>query len=452
MRKPLALLTLTCSLLVACSQDETPGDTTVANPGTPLASQTVKEDASQTLDDKFLKVASKIDDFGGMFFNQDGDLEVYVQPPTGGVFDAEDSNKKIRVKNAVTEVFGQEVLFKSNKKAASNLNSSASETVPAEVKLKEGAYSFKSLDYWYKRILSKVKFSEVVFTDIDESRNRITIAVSNDAEFSQVNQLLTSLGVPKNAVLLEIGKTPTPSATLQDYYRPIAGGLQIEFPGYVCTLGFNAYLNGTYGFVTNSHCSSRIASLDNVQYTQGYNAIGVETTDPIPFTNINGCPTNSNCRFSDANFASYIPGTFTNFGNLMVTNNRISPITIRDSGPFLAFTGKNYNLVMGQGVVRIGRTTGTTGGKITRTCYNTGSTGDTVVRLCQFGADYEANPGDSGSPVYETYTVIPVNPPGPSYNVVNLLGIHWGGAKSQNNIVFSPLSGIERDLGTLTIR
>jgi streptogrisin B len=89
---------------------------------------------------------------------------------------------------------------------------------------------------------------------------------------------------------------------------------------------------------------------------------------------------------------------------------------------------------VGQTVRKTGRTTGTTEGRVTRTCVNTGVSGSNVVQLCQNWVDAGVGSGDSGSPVYSGGT---------------LLGILWGGNSSGTTYVFSPISGIERELGAL---
>ena len=42
---------------------------------------------------------------------------------------------------------------------------------------------------------------------------------------------------------------------LRSRRRPLRGGLQINFGGFLCTLGFIAVRNGVNGYVTNSHCT-----------------------------------------------------------------------------------------------------------------------------------------------------------------------------------------------------
>jgi hypothetical protein len=59
------------------------------------------------------------------------------------------------------------------------------------------------------------------------------------------------LGIPEAAVVIRF------AATLRDQVRPIVGGLQINSPGFLCTLGFNAVRAAQNTFITNSHCTNK---------------------------------------------------------------------------------------------------------------------------------------------------------------------------------------------------
>jgi hypothetical protein len=95
-------------------------------------------------------------------------------------------------------------------------------------------------------------------------------------------------------------------------------------------------------------------------------------------------------------------------------------------------------------VAKVGRTTGLTRGavsnEVTKTCVN--KPVPEGILLCQSEANYRSRRGDSGSAVFQ-----PVGDP-----LVFLVGIHWGGPEGvAGTRVFSPASGIERDLGALTL-
>ena len=62
------------------------------------------------------------------------------------------------------------------------------------------------------------------------------------------------MGIPREACT--ITEEQPISLFLRTRRRPLRGGLQINFGGFLCTLGFVAVRQGITGFVTNSHCTN----------------------------------------------------------------------------------------------------------------------------------------------------------------------------------------------------
>jgi hypothetical protein len=71
---------------------------------------------------------------------------------------------------------------------------------------------------------------------------------------------------------------------------------------------------------------------------------------------------------------------------------------------------------------------------------NTGVSGSNIVLLCQNFVNAGVGGGDSGSDVFRV---------GGGHNVT-LLGILWGGNGAGTLFVYSPMSGVERELGAVT--
>jgi hypothetical protein len=171
--------------------------------------------------------------------------------------------------------------------------------------------------------------------------------------------------------------------------------------------------------------------------------IGSEIADPAYRRNGSGCPRGRVCRYSDSNFSEGAGGVLFTLGGIAKTtgpNNGSLQIagafTIVDEGA----------ATMGQTANKVGRTTGWGQGVVTRTCVNTGVSGSNIVLLCQDFVENDAVQivagGDSGSPVFS------ISPNGGDN--VTLLGNLWGGNSSGTLFVYSPISGIERELGSLT--
>jgi len=96
----------------------------------------------------------------------------------------------------------------------------------------------------------------------------------------------------------------------------------------------------------------------------------------------------------------------------------------------------------------MGQTTGWTAGYVAHTCVNTEYPElriPTLLMLCQDYADYPADPGDSGGPVFEF-----------GFGTdVGLVGIHWGFGSANGDpatySIFSAMTNIESDLGALDV-
>src|SRR5690606_8563428 len=111
----------------------------------------------------------------------------------------------------------------------------------------------------------------VVFTDADEANNRVHIGVEDADAMAAVERTLGMLGLPREAVMLSLAEPEYPMQSLRDRVRPVAGGLQINFPGSLCTLGFNVRAPdrpNVEGFVTNSHCTAVRGEVTGTPYWQ----------------------------------------------------------------------------------------------------------------------------------------------------------------------------------------
>jgi hypothetical protein len=221
-------------------------------------------------------------------------------------------------------------------------------------------------------------------------------------------------------------------------------GLQIRFSQYVCSLGFNAALESTGGYVTAAHCSTRQGEVDGTEYYQPLNRvpdefIGTEVADPAFFRG-GACPRGRKCRYSDSNFSEGDSAVGFALGTIARTTGPNNG-SLEIAGEF-SISGEGAALV-GQTANKVGRTTGWTQGQVTRTCVNTGVSASNIVLLCQ---DFVENNrqivagGDSGSPIFR------INNSGR----VTLLGNLWGGNSSGTLFVYSPIANIERELGPLT--
>lgn len=306
----------------------------------------------------------------------------------------------------------------------------------------------QNLEALNERLLPVFELAGVVFTDADETRGRVVVGVLDRGMQGLVRATAARLGVSAEDVEIVETEPIFQVATLRDPIRPVQAGYQIRFSQYVCSLGFNAIRNNVVGFVTASHCSTNQGSVDGTEYYQPLNQvagefIGTEIADPAYRRNGNGCPKGRVCRYSDSNFVSGgAAGTYA-LGAIAKTTGANNG-SLEVAGTFSI--GGEASASVGDTANKVGRTTGWGQGAVTRTCTNTGVSGSNIVLLCQTWVE---NPnavivqgGDSGSPVFRI----------DGGNNVTLLGNLWGGNSSGTQFVYSPLSGIELELGALQTR
>jgi hypothetical protein len=311
-----------------------------------------------------------------------------------------------------------------------------------DVRVLPARYAYGQLDAWFQRVnYQAFEIPGVVFTDLDEAHNVVLVGVEHRAAAASIRGLAARLGVPAQALAVREVEPIAFMATLRDQVRPVVAGLQINFGNFLCSIGFNATSGGQASFVTASHCTNTQGGTEGTQYfqslaSQANSFIGTEVDDPTYFRNRNGCPRGRRCRFSDASRAAYAAGVSHTFGIAQTSGPNNGSITITGT---LTVTGKGVASV-GQTVNKIGRTTGWTQGTVTNTCVNTGVSGSNIVQLCQTFVNAGVGGGDSGSDVFAL-----------SGGRATLLGVLWGGNSSGTQFVYSPMSGVEAELGTLTV-
>jgi len=255
--------------------------------------------------------------------------------------------------------------------------------------------------------------------------------------------------VPDDAVIVDQVEPIVQVASLQNMLdRPVRAGVQINFPGFLCSVGFNATSGGQKSFVTASHCTTKQGGVENTPYYQPLQSvdgtvIAREVADPA-YTKLAGCPGGKTCRYSDASRAAYVNGANQALG-LIAKTSAANNGSLEIVGSFTitaddCTTTLGGCLAVGATLNKVGRTTGWTAGTLTNKCVNTGVQGTRIVQLCQNFVSAGVGGGDSGSDVFQV-----VSTPN-----VKLAGVLWGGNSSGNQFVYSPFANVVRELGALT--
>ncbi len=382
-------------------------------------------------DEQLLAIGRELPGFGGLFVDGSGRVNVYlVDPQAHGAL--------------------------------------AEKALGGESRLLRADFRFDELLGWRYALRPLLGLDGVTMLDVDEARNRVLLGVEPRLSADERKQLVVRAaahGIPATALLVEdrpafttlpadnvtaASKAFPSIATLSDKFRPAVGGVQIVFGGqFGCTLGFNATLGRDFGFVVNGHCTSVRGERDGTIYEQsrfGDGPIGAETRDP-GFITGGACPAERQCRFSDSAFARYSKKSLGKLaqiarptsGDPLVGSRIVSPATSR-----FAIVGKAPDPFIGQTAHKVGITTGWTFGNVVGTCIDANISGSDLTMLCQTAVAAGGGPGDSGSPVFSRV----------GSKQAKLMGILWGGATVPDIgeiFVFSPLSAIERELGTLKV-
>jgi hypothetical protein len=130
----------------------------------------------ESYDDLLLRVNERVPGFGGMFIDSEGRLAVYLLDPV----------QLPAARSAIEAVFGPS-------------------TIPAAgIRALQGQYSILQLKEWFDRANTLLEMPGVSMTDLDEGKNRVTVGVEDASKVRQVEQSVGKLGIPCEAVNIEV--------------------------------------------------------------------------------------------------------------------------------------------------------------------------------------------------------------------------------------------------------
>lgn len=418
---PRALVAALALGAAACSDE---------NPAGPLPGDAVPGESRaqaapvRSIEDHFAALATQVPGFGGYYHDDAGNLVVYLT----------DLSQRGTARAALAPVL-----------RAANAGVRGGRAAQPEIVARQAEYDFTQLREWSGRLLPVLSVAGVVYTDLDEASNRLAVGVETPAARPQVEARVAALGIPAAAVAIVETAPIRPLATLRDYVRGTQGGLQIAYSSYVCTLGFNAYSGSTRSYLTNSHCTSTQGGVESTKHYQPTTSsssyfIGTEVADPAYWTG-GSCPSGRRCRYSDSSRGAYSSSVAVDYGYIARTTSygtSSGSLTIDSSNPRFKINAEKAYPSVGEYLDKIGRTTGWTYGKVTKTCFHVNVSGTDITQLCQEEVGAGSNGGDSGSPVFYWSG---------SGSYVTLYGLLWGGGSG--SYIFSSMNNIEYELGGL---
>lgn len=318
---------------------------------------------------------------------------------------------------------------------------------PAEPSLSRAQVAAQAASAFDRASAEVLALPGAVFADFDEVNGRLVFGVENANAIRGIQTALTAIGLSSSTYAIQVTQPIVQLATLRDAFRPTQGGIQINFPGFLCTMGFNVDHVGGRSFITNSHCTNTQGGSEGTQYWQPLSStepavIATEADDPTYFSTKGKnrtCPRGRVCRYSDASRALYDASAASSRGDIARTGApNTGSLDVVGTFSVTSQDDATTNFPIGTVVNKVGRTTGWTQGSVTATCVNTNVSGSNITQLCQTIVSAGVGGGDSGSPVFRITDV----------NNVQLVGILWGGSGS-TSFVFSPLQQIQRELGAV---
>jgi hypothetical protein len=377
--------------------------------------QMQEQEELRTIDDRFAEIAQQVPEFGGMFYDENGQLTMYLV------------GRDVRGDRVVeptpmvqTPEVGREKVDEATQMAKAAIVTLMSDdpriTSAGEIRALRGQYGFLQLKEWFDSMNMVVHgVPGVVLTDIDEVSNRLRIGIENQEVQGAVEEQLAQLRIPQEAVIIEVTGPLHAAATLRQKRPSKMGGLQIRFPLNLfeygeCTLGFIANRAGVRGMVTNSHCTKTQGGIEGTAYYQATISgdsylIARETVDPAYLTG-GACPIGRRCRYSDAAFAR-IPhpsGPAVNGPRGFIartTGANDNSITIDPANPrFRIVSEANSFPLAGQILNKVGRATGWTQGQVSNTCAWLSLGDKNITFICQVIVNAGMAQGDSGAPVF----------------------------------------------------
>lgn len=158
--------------------------------GLALASSLQAQDLGRPfrgIEARFAQLSQTIPGFGGFYFDDEGNLIAYVTDTVhaAAVRTALDSTLRSRPRGL-----------------------SVRPTSSPRVIVQQGRFAFTQLAAWRDQVIPALvgQIPDIVFVDLDEQRNRVTIAVASEAASSAVLQTVVGLGIPGDAIHVFVRK------------------------------------------------------------------------------------------------------------------------------------------------------------------------------------------------------------------------------------------------------
>lgn len=278
----------------------------------------------------------------------------------------------------------------------------------------QGQYEWDQLREWRRQLVAGGLPDVVRELDLDDSSNRIRIAIAHLTEEGRVWEAVSRAGIPSAAVMVHardpgtLAVMPTPDS-LTEEDDPIRAGFEMHGGAGTCTITANTEFDGTVGILTVAHCTSEMGAVTPDTAWQGSRVVADEVIDPGFFSDAEDsqCPTSQDrCRYTDAAMFEYRDDDYPKDGTIAgaewgVPALEVPDLSIQEDNPLCPWV--YWCTFEGDSLYKIGKRTGLTGGVVDDVCTDV-KLEDDYWRMCsdRVAGDLGiAGEGDSGSPVFE---------------------------------------------------
>jgi hypothetical protein len=160
---------------------------------------TTREDNPQgpviTLDDQLVTVAKVVSGFGGMFFDDNGNLNVYMLKADEELSAHARQERHKHLQAVLEAVFGEDYLSRGTDRHPDYPIEPDDKDLP-RIKIIKGSYNILQLAMWRADIDKALDLPGTVFTDLDEKQNRLRIGIESPIFHKRVQEVLAQQGVP----------------------------------------------------------------------------------------------------------------------------------------------------------------------------------------------------------------------------------------------------------------
>ena len=150
------------TLALGCTDSNSPTSPQAVEPSTVLSSAELQAVSGRGADGEFTRLARQVPGFGGMYYDKAGRLNVYLtKPPAGSAARGGDVASRLRS-------LGGPATQRRMKSSAGVITQTAK-------------YDYLQLQGYRARLRNIFRVRGVVYTDTDEARNRVRVAITPGA-------------------------------------------------------------------------------------------------------------------------------------------------------------------------------------------------------------------------------------------------------------------------------